>query len=365
MILSIVIILTVSAGNPFLHSVYAESLTNLHNQNLQSQSQSTTPINSLTIAAEIPNLEANPNNVKEQMKRVYDAIQANNVEILKNENYGKLAKAEVEKLEKEMKTLEESMEKRKSVLKDRALSYQHTDMHVSYIDVLLGSTSFRDFVERVGAVAAIAEADRTLLEQQETEQQEYDTKKVALEKKLTEIANMKKNLETLKSHLIKQQNEYSLLKEQVKEEVSKKEVVKQTYINAIPAKQSDYISTVINAGKKYIGNSVYVFGGGRSTNDVARGRFDCSGFVHWAFAQAGVTIGTTTSAIKNDGRQVAAKDMQPGDLVFFDTYKKDGHVGIYIGDGKFIGSQSSTGVAIADMSQGYWKNAFKGRVVRI
>ncbi|MEO2074064.1 MAG: NlpC/P60 family protein [Bacillus sp. (in: firmicutes)] len=364
MILSMAIILT-AARNPFLHSVYAESLTNLHNQNLQTQSQSTTPINPSTIAAEIPNLEGNLNNVNEQMKRVYDAIHANNVEILKNENYGKLAKAQVEKLEKEMKTLEESMEKRKSVLKDRALSYQHTDMHVSYLDVLLGSTSFRDFVERVGAVAAIAEADRTLLEQQETEQREYDAKKVALEKELTEIADMKKNLETLKSHLIKQQNEYSLLKKQVKEEASKKEVVKQTYINALPAKQSDYISTVINAGKKYIGNSVYVFGGGRSANDVERGRFDCSGFVHWAFAQAGIPIGTTTSGIKNDGRQISAKDMQPGDLVFFDTYKKDGHVGIYIGDGKFIGSQSSTGVAIADMSQGYWKNAFKGRVVRI
>jgi cell wall-associated NlpC family hydrolase len=40
--------------------------------------------------------------------------------------------------------------------------------------------------------------------------------------------------------------------------------------------------------------------------------------------------------------------MQPGDLVFFNTYKKDGHVGIYIGNGKFIGSQSSTGVEIAE-----------------
>jgi len=47
--------------------------------------------------------------------------------------------------------------------------------------------------------------------------------------------------------------------------------------------------------------------------------------------------------------------MKTGDLVFFDTYKKDGHVGIYVGDGKFIGTQTSTGVAIADMSKGYWK----------
>ncbi|WP_252314401.1 NlpC/P60 family protein [Sinobaca sp. H24] len=38
-------------------------------------------------------------------------------------------------------------------------------------------------------------------------------------------------------------------------------------------------------------------------------------------------------------------------MVFFDTYKLDGHVGIYIGDGQFIGSQSSTGVAIESMKK--------------
>ena len=58
--------------------------------------------------------------------------------------------------------------------------------------------------------------------------------------------------------------------------------------------------------------------------------------------------------------------MNPGDLVFFDTYKTDGHVGIYIGDGKFIGAQTDTSVAIADMTQGsYWAEVFNGRVKRI
>ena len=57
--------------------------------------------------------------------------------------------------------------------------------------------------------------------------------------------------------------------------------------------------------------------------------------------------------------------MRPGDLVFFDTYKKDGHVGIYLGNGNFIGSQSSTGVAIASMTSGYWKQHFSGHVRRV
>ncbi|PAF20069.1 secreted cell wall DL-endopeptidase, partial [Terribacillus saccharophilus] len=93
-----------------------------------------------------------------------------------------------------------------------------------------------------------------------------------------------------------------------------------------------------------------------------------SSFVRWAFAQVGKDVGglnTTTDTLKNQGKAIATKDIQPGDLVFFNTYKDDGHVGIYVGDGKFIGAQSSSGVAIADMSSGYWKDKFNGRIKRI
>lgn len=136
-------------------------------------------------------------------------------------------------------------------------------------------------------------------------------------------------------------------------------------IEATPAVTQEYIESVISAGYKYIGNSVYVFGGGRTEEDIANGRFDCSAFVHWAFNQIGIDVGLSTDYIKNSGRQVSQSELKTGDLVFFDTYKKDGHVGIYIGNGNFIGSQSSTGVAIADMTTGYWKKRFNGRVVRI
>ena len=127
---------------------------------------------------------------------------------------------------------------------------------------------------------------------------------------------------------------------------------------------------VVDVGYKWIGNSVYIFGGGRNQSDIARGRFDCSSFVHWAFKEVGVDLGplnsTSTETLKHLGERVSPSDIQPGDLVFFDTYKTDGHVGIYIGNGKFIGAQTSTGVAIADMSPGsYWAEVFNGRVKRI
>lgn len=126
---------------------------------------------------------------------------------------------------------------------------------------------------------------------------------------------------------------------------------------------------VVNVGKKFIGNSVYVFGGGRNENDINKGIFDCSSFVHWAFDQVGIDVGsrssTTTDTLKHLGKNVDLENIKPGDLVFFDTYKIDGHVGIYAGNGQFIGAQTSTGVEVADMSTGYWQDKFNGRIKRI
>ncbi|EFV74623.1 NlpC/P60 family protein [Cytobacillus sp. FSL W8-0315] len=136
-------------------------------------------------------------------------------------------------------------------------------------------------------------------------------------------------------------------------------------INIIPGADNE----VTTIGNRWINNSVYVFGGGRSLNDIKMGMFDCSSFVHWAFSKVGVNLGELTSVstetLKNLGTPINVEDMQPGDLVFFDTYKKDGHVGIYLGDGNFIGAQSSTGVAIANMNDGFWKEKFNQRVKRI
>lgn len=361
-LLNLLIILAAAVNEFSIHKVQAESFSNIENtKELPQNAPSPIQTNRLKTDNEIPNLQGNYLSVNDQLKRVSEAIQENNQAIVKVDMEITAAKADIENLENEIRIIKENMEKRNEVLKERALSYQQSDKHADYLEVLLGSTSLSDLVDRVSALAAIAEADRNLLEQQEIQQQEYESKKLLLENKLVELNSMKNKFDTLQSHLNKQQAQYETLQNEIALEAQKKETA-QAYINEL---ENNYISTVINAGNKYIGNSVYVFGGGRNANDITRGRFDCSGFVQWAFSEAGIKISSTTSTIKNDGRQVSPQEMQPGDLVFFDTYKRDGHVGIYLGDGKFIGSQSSTGVAIADMTKGYWKNAFKGRVVRI
>ncbi|MEK4847616.1 C40 family peptidase [Bacillus sp. FSL W8-0183] len=129
------------------------------------------------------------------------------------------------------------------------------------------------------------------------------------------------------------------------------------------------IEGAISTGSTIVGQSPYKWGGGRSQADIDARRFDCSSFVRWAFASAGINLGpvggTTTDTLVGKGRAVSASDMKRGDLVFFDTYKVNGHVGIYLGNGTFLNDNSSRGVSVDSMSNVYWKKAFNGVVRRV
>lgn len=128
------------------------------------------------------------------------------------------------------------------------------------------------------------------------------------------------------------------------------------------------IETVIEAGMKWVGKSSYVWGGGRTEADVIAGRFDCSSFVHYCYASAGIQLGDRASVVTfslvNMGQKVDASEIRRGDLIFFDTYTVDGHIGIYLGDNKFLHDGTSTGVTVSELS-GYYKDKFNGKVRRI
>ncbi|MEC1260204.1 NlpC/P60 family protein [Bacillus swezeyi] len=127
------------------------------------------------------------------------------------------------------------------------------------------------------------------------------------------------------------------------------------------------IEGAISTGSSIVGRSPYKWGGGRSQADINNRRFDCSSFVRWAYASAGVELGfgATTSTLVGKGRAVSASEMKRGDLVFFDTYKTNGHVGIYLGNGTFLNDNSSRGVSVDSMSNSYWKSHFNGVVRRV
>jgi len=91
--------------------------------------------------------------------------------------------------------------------------------------------------------------------------------------------------------------------------------------------------------------------------------FDCSGFVHYVFAQVfGIDLPQNSAGQYQVGKQVARSDMKVGDLVFFKTHgKRISHVGIYLGEGRFIHSPT-TGerVRVSNLAENYWARRFAG-----
>lgn len=108
---------------------------------------------------------------------------------------------------------------------------------------------------------------------------------------------------------------------------------------------------VLDEAKKYIGTP-YLWGGNTPAG------FDCSGYTRYVFERVGIAIPRTTATQWSGLKSVASPN--PGDMVFFETYAPGpSHVGIYLGDNKFIHA-SSSGVMISDMATTYWKPRYLG-----
>lgn len=85
---------------------------------------------------------------------------------------------------------------------------------------------------------------------------------------------------------------------------------------------------------------------------------DCSAFVQRVYADAfNMHLPRTTEDQVRIGRKVSARDLAPGDLVFFRP-SKTRHVGIYLSGGEFAHVSSSDGVTISQLDLPYWRNAY-------
>ena len=100
----------------------------------------------------------------------------------------------------------------------------------------------------------------------------------------------------------------------------------------------------------------------RGGNSFDQG-FDCSGFVKSIYQQTvGLVLPRRAAEQAAATRPIDQSELQPGDLVFFNTLKSAfSHVGIYVGDNKFIHSPRTGGVVrVEDMRIGYWSSRFNG-----
>lgn len=205
-------------------SAYAESLSDLQQKKESIQEKrSGVESNISDTEKKIDNLHDKQLTAEEQIAAIEakiaestKKIDAKNAEITQT-------KKEIEALKEEIKVLKERIAKRNEVLKERARSFQETGGDVNYLEVLFGSSSFGDLIDRVGAVATIAEADRDILKQHELDKKDLEEKQTAVEKKLASLEVAKAELLEIQKQQKQQKQEKAALVKKLKQQTKKHE----------------------------------------------------------------------------------------------------------------------------------------------
>ena len=133
---------------------------------------------------------------------------------------------------------------------------------------------------------------------------------------------------------------------------------------AVPVTSESRVDSVLSRANDLVLNAMgfmgipYKWGG--TTPEAG---FDCSGFVQFVFRQAtGMLLPRSSFDQVRHGISVTLDELQPGDLVFFNTMRASfSHVGIYIGENRFIHSPSrGRSVEIVDLTDAYWQKRYNG-----
>jgi len=182
----------------------------------------------------------------------------------------------------------------------------------------------------------------------------------------TKVITEGKNGSKIVTYSYKQRNGVEIAKQVIEEKIIEKPVDK--VIAKGPKKQATTVAvasaqsrgsadgaSIVDLALKYQGTK-YVYGG------TSPSGFDCSGFTKYIYASVGISLPRTSYAQFNSGTAVSKDNLQPGDLVFFSTYAAGAsHVGIYIGNGKFVhASNPGSGVKISGVSDSFYGPRYLG-----
>ncbi len=126
-----------------------------------------------------------------------------------------------------------------------------------------------------------------------------------------------------------------------------------SFLSGVTSKAGDVVVGALNMiGVRY-----------RWGGNIPDSGLDCSGFVRYVFQDTlGMTLPRRVEEMSHVGEKVTVNDLKPGDLVFFNTMRRSfSHVGIYIGDNKFVHSPSiGSTIRVDDLDDGYWEKRFTG-----
>lgn len=135
------------------------------------------------------------------------------------------------------------------------------------------------------------------------------------------------------------------------------EPLPKTFVSSVSTAVVDKTETLINNAMQLIGVR-YRWGG-----NTPQSGLDCSGFVRYVFNDTfGFLLPRKSAQMSKVGLEIGKEELRPGDLVFFNTMRHAfSHVGIYVGNNKFIHAPSKgKSIRVDDMTKVYWEKRYNG-----
>jgi cell wall-associated NlpC family hydrolase len=135
------------------------------------------------------------------------------------------------------------------------------------------------------------------------------------------------------------------------------EPLPKTFVSTVSTAVVDKTETLINNAMQLIGVR-YRWGG-----NTPQSGLDCSGFVRYVFNDTfGFLLPRKSAQMSKVGLEIGKEELRPGDLVFFNTMRHAfSHVGIYVGNNKFIHAPSKgKSIRVDDMTKVYWEKRYNG-----
>jgi len=139
--------------------------------------------------------------IEAELKEVEKSISETKEEIAKKDKEIASTKDKIASLKESIKETEERIANRNEILKERARAYQQNGGSSSYLEVLLGANSFGEFVERLGAVSTIMNADKDIIAEQEADKARLEEQKAEVEETLASLNKMMDELVKMKEKL--------------------------------------------------------------------------------------------------------------------------------------------------------------------
>jgi peptidoglycan DL-endopeptidase CwlO len=280
------------------------------------------------------------------------------------------AQIKLDSIEKQLQVNENRLEvaranyrQAQKVLSARLVSL-YTSGEESALEVLFGSTSLDDLLDRLDTVNRLSEQDTRVIGEVRTFRAEINRREAELAQARSEqarvVAERAAKRDSIRSQLAERQRLLGSIKDQIAklqaaERARQAQLQSQAETRLSDAAESGgnpagHYGGVVGVAMQYLGVP-YVWGGASPSG------FDCSGFTMYAFAQVGVSLPHNAAMQYGYGSPVARENLQPGDLVFFNGL---GHVGIYIGGNQMIHAPHTGDVVKISTLTGWYAATYVG-----